>query len=99
VGIEAKLEVLIVFNLSVEMFSMFRQDSVAARLRCYFSQLGLKYELVAKHSPTCSASRLDLWCSSAGGKQAGVSHRRLGCSFLGCFHYRSCPSLCTGSCL
>jgi hypothetical protein len=41
-------------SLSIEIFSMFRQDSVVAGLRYYFSPLDWWYGSVAKFSPTCS---------------------------------------------
>jgi hypothetical protein len=87
------LEILIFCSLSVQIFSMFRQD----RLRCYFSPLGLVYGSVVKHLSHARGISPDPqhWLDLS--KLAGVSCRRVSCLVLGCFPYRSCFSLFTGS--
>jgi hypothetical protein len=70
--------------------------SVVAGLRCYFTPLNLGHGLVAKHFPICSRYQPQL-CSDQG-KQVAVPCKRISCPLLGLFHYRSLPSLCTGTC-
>jgi hypothetical protein len=54
--LEAKtlVGILITCILSVEVLSVFWQDSVVARLRCYFLSLAWGYGSEAKHLPMCS---------------------------------------------
>jgi hypothetical protein len=51
------IEVLTTCILSVNIVSMFKQDILLSKLRCYFSVLHWGYVSAAKYSPTCSGNQ------------------------------------------
>jgi hypothetical protein len=91
------LNILITYSFSVEIFSMFRQNSVVSGLKCYSSPLAWGYGSAAQHYTCAQGTELDSQHCLDQGKLAGVYCRLVSCLLLGCFHYRSFPSLCTGS--
>jgi hypothetical protein len=85
------------FNLAVEMFSVFKQDSVVAGLRYYFSPVYWEYGSVPSICLYTQDTRTISQHCSDRGKLAGLSFRRFGFLFLGYFHYRSSPSCVLGA--